>query len=160
MIEDLVSHDIFADNLLLGKSLMFSLRLSPDWHLAPGVGRPEVAATHDRMGKKWVVTGDAWYVVYHNQRKWAVEMAAHIRPVPENEPPSTGKTISINQHPGYVSWRSKKRGLPWNRHMVTFMEVVFNCPYSERQIKFEVSGWCPQEGFEEVLQSLQHTGCH
>ncbi len=146
--------------MLLGKSLFFSLKLSPFWQLAPGVGRPEIVATHERSKNKWVVTGDAWYVVYHNENRWALELAVKIRPIPNNQKGEPGEAISVNRHPGRISWKYKRRGLPWNRHTVTFMNVRFDCPKTERQIVLEFSGWCPPEGFEEILQALQHIGCH
>lgn len=139
---------------------MFSLRLSPEWSLAPGVGRPEVVATHERRDRKWVVTGDAWYVVAHTEHRWALELAAHIRPIPKDRREGAEEVITINQHPGYVSRKYRRRGLPWNRHTVTFVTVVFSCPYSERQIELELSGWCPEEGFQDILRALKHIGCH
>jgi len=158
---DLITHDIYADNLLLGKSLFFSLRLSPDWNLAPGVGRPEIVALHERLNKKWVATGDAWYVVYHNEFKWALELAVKIRPLRDvHQGELGGEPVAVNHHPGWITWKHKQRGLPWNRHTVTFMTVSFHCPTTDRQVNLEFSGWCPQEGFDEILQAVQHLGCH
>ena len=157
---ELVSHDIYASNLLIGRSLLFSLRLSPDWQLASGVGRPEVVAIQEYSGQKWVVSGDAWYVLYQNEKQWALELAIKIRTIPAAHKNVTGETVAVNTHPGYLSWKQKRRGLPWNRHTVTFMNVIFNCQNTERQINLEFSGWCPSEGFEEILQALKHLGCH
>lgn len=160
MISELVSHEIFADNLLLGKSLFFSLGLPPGWHLAPGVGRPEIVAIHERAKKRWVVTGDAWYVIYHDEKRWALELALKIRPIPDNQQDQSGESISVNRHPGRLTWKHKNRGLPWKRHTVTFMNMVFDCLKTERRIQLEFSGWCPAEGFEEIQQAVQQLGCH
>jgi len=146
--------------LLIGKSLLFSLRLSPDWNLASGVGRPEVVAMHEHANKKWVATGDAWYVVYHNETNWALELAVKIKPIQNTQKENVGESISVNKHSGFLSWTYKRRGLPWNRHTVTFMNILFDCPKTGRQIKLEFSGWCPKQGFEEILEALQHLGCH
>lgn len=140
--------------------MFFSLRLSPYWQLAPGVGRPEIVATHERSNKKWVVTGDAWYVVYHGEKQWALELAVKIRPVAQNQFAGHVETVTVNHHSGRLFWKQKRRGLPWNRHTVTFMNVVFECPKTERMINLEFSGWCPPEGFDEILQALEHLGCH
>ncbi len=146
--------------MLLGKSLFFSLKLSPDWHLAPGVGRPEIVALHERKDTKWVATGKAWYVVYHHETRWAMELAVNIKPIADNDKGETGKLIAVNQHRGYLSWKYRRRGLPWKRHTVTFMNVRFSCPHTDRQINLEFSGWCPPEGFDEILQAVAHLGCH
>lgn len=146
--------------MILGKAKFFTLKLSSNWNLAPGVGRPEVVATHERANKKWVATGDAWYVIYHSETRWALELAAKVKPMANNQNGSTGDRIAVNHHPAYLTWKYKRRGLPWNRHTVTFMNIVFDCPKTERQIRLEFSGWCPAEGFEEILQALQQLDCH
>lgn len=159
---ELTRYDIFADNLFLGRSLLFTLNLPPAWQLAPGVSRPEVSAIHTRRGKRWVVTGDAWYVVYDGQRRWALEMAAQLRP-PQNA--RTPKTPTLQQanvggHPSALRWQEKRRGLPWQRHNVTYMILDCECSYTERRLKLEFSGWCPQEGFQEILAALRFLRCH
>jgi len=115
---------------------------------------------HERENQKWVATGDAWYVVYHNETKWALELAVKIRPLTGSNNKDVGQSIAVNQHPGRISWTHKRRGLPWNRHTVTFMNVSFSCPQTERLIRLEFRGWCPREGFDEILQALEHIGCH
>lgn len=157
---NLARHDIYADNSLLGEALLFSLSLPQVWKLAPGVSRPEVSATHERVGKSWVVTGSGWYVVYQEEKRWVMELAAHIRPLKKNSSPLSGETIWVASHPGQVKWCTKRRGLPWRRHDVTFMTVTFDCPTSERHLELEFSGWCPQDGFFEMLTALQHLRCH
>jgi hypothetical protein len=160
MHQNLVTHDIYADNLLLGKSLLFTLSLPPEWQLAPGVSRPEVFATHERHNRKWVATGRAWYVVFDGERHWAFELAASIHPFPNSPRTPTSEPLSIAGHPAQLRWKKKRRGLPWQRHTVTFMTVDFDCPLSERHLQLELSGWCPAEGFQEILQALRHLGCH
>lgn len=156
----LVEHEIFADNLILGKILFFTLNLRANWQLSSGVSRPEIHATHERRDRKWVVAGDAWYVVHDDDRQWAMELAINIRPGFRKTPKRSNEKIPISSHPAQVRWKDKRRGLPWRRHTVTFMIVEFDCPYTERKLKLEFSGWCPEAGFREVLQSLMYLRCH
>lgn len=157
--DSLVSHEIYASNLILGESLFVGLKLPPNWKLAPGVSRPEIVAAHDRRNRKWVAAGDAWYVVHDDDRKWVMELAIKIRALPRGQD-GQGESASTGGHPARVTWKDRRRGLPWQRHTVTFMLVTHFCPLSERQISLEFSGWCPPEGFREMLASLEHLVCH
>jgi hypothetical protein len=155
-------HEIFVDNLILGKSQLFTISLPPGWQLAPGVSRPEVSAIHTRRGKKWVANGDAWYVIFNSENKWALEMAAKIRSPknPAASVPVAGQPSSVGGHLSQVEWQEKRRGLPWNRHDVTFMILDFFCDLTDRRFVLEFSGWCPPEGFQAILQSLKFFRCH
>lgn len=129
------------------------------WDIAPGVSRPEVNASHERRSVRWVVDGRFWYVVYQRERGWAMEVSGRIRP--SGRPlPDKGELVSVGGHPASVDWRTARRGLPWRRHEVRFMTVDFECVPSERRITLEFSGWCPEQGFREVLQALQGVKCH
>jgi len=159
---DLVRHDIAASNLLLGDSLFLSLGLPPGWELAPGVGRPEVIANHERGGKKWVASGRAWYVVFDAERRWAMELMLQVGALSRrwNRAPVGEVTeVTVHGHPATVRWREGRRGL-FRRHTITFLRVEFDCPVSERHLVVEFSGRCPREGFEEMLAAIPYLRCH
>lgn len=160
ILDELVNYDVYADNLILGKSLLFTLHLPKQWHLGRGVSHPEIIASHERRNRKWVASGNAWYVVYDSDRRWALEMAATIRPIPANYKTPTGEPVSIGTHPAHLWWKEKRRGLPWQRHTVTFMTLDFDCFPSDRHIRLEFSGWCPPDGFQEILTALRKFRCH
>lgn len=155
----LITHDIYASNLILGESFFVGLRLPPSWKLAPGVSRPEIVAAHDRRSRKWVATGDAWYVVHDDDRRWVMELAIRVRPLTRNQD-GPGEIAPVGGHSARVVWKERRRGLPWQRHTVTFMTATHVCPLSERKIRLEFSGWCPMDGFREMLASLEHLVCH
>ncbi|UCH61419.1 MAG: hypothetical protein JSV61_08025 [Anaerolineales bacterium] len=134
--------------------------MPPNWQLAPGVSRPDISASHLRRDKNWVANGSGWYVIYDGDRRWALELAIHIRLFSNNPIPHTSDTHWVNGHTANLAWKTKRRGLPWKRHDVTFMILDFVCQYSERRIQLEFSGWCPQEGFAEILESMRHLRCH
>ena len=160
MTVELVKHEIFAQNLILGESLFLTLKLPPHWELAPGVSHPEIHATHERRGRKWVATGSAWYVVYDGERNWALELEISSRPARYKLNETPVETVSIGGHTARLRWKEKQRGLPWQRHTVRYMTVDFECPQSERELKLEFSGWGPEEGFQEVLQLVKQLQCH
>ena len=159
-INDFTSHDIYADNLILGKSMLLTLNLPGSWNLAPGVSRPEVAANHTRQKKTWVASGKAWYVVFDGERNWALELAISIRHEINKTPQPPFETAIVGGHTAQLTWRKKRRGLPWNRHDVTFMTVDYDCPQTERHLRLEFSGWCPESGFWEILEALRIIRCH
>jgi len=160
MIAELVNHEIFAQNLILGESLFLILKLPPHWQLAPGVSRPEIHANHERRGRKWVATGSAWYVVYDGERNWALELQISSRPARNKSWNDIAESVSVGGHTARLRWKEKRRGLPWQRHTVRYMILDFECPQSEREMKLEFSGWCPEEGFQEVLQAVKQLRCH
>ena len=160
---DLVRHDIAAGNLLLGDMLFLSLNLLPAWDLAPGVGRPEVIASHERNGKKWVAAGRAWYVIYDGERRWAMELMLQAGALPRkrrgNAELASATELSVHGHPATVRWQERRRGL-FRRRPITFVRVEFDCPISERHLVVEFSGRCPSEGFEELLRVMPYWRCH
>lgn len=154
----LVSHEIAAGNLLLGSSRFLTLRLSPDWDLAPGIGRPEIVSSHERNGTKWVASGKAWYVLHNSQRRWAMELllqVAHTR----KTLPAGQEIMDVLGHEAQVRWWQRKRGLI-RRRQVTFVEVAYNCPQTERFMRIELSGRCHPNAFHDLLKNIPHWRCH
>jgi hypothetical protein len=158
-MESAVQHVIEAKNLIFGSIRFLGLELPEAWEIAPGVGRPEINSSHERRSVRWAVNGDFWYVIYQRQRGWAMEINGRVRPLGRTFP-DVGESVSVSGHPGRVTWRQRRRGPPWRRHDVRFMTVEFECASSERRITLEFSGWCPEEGFREVLRALPQLRCH
>ncbi|OGO71758.1 MAG: hypothetical protein A2Z37_00250 [Chloroflexi bacterium RBG_19FT_COMBO_62_14] len=155
-----IEHVLEAANPIIGTARFVSLRLGETWDLAQGVGHPEINASHERRSIRWVANGDFWYVLYDDERHWAMEFHGRFRPdALERTRPGSG-LVSVAGHAAEVLWSHRRRGLPWRRHDVTFMTVEYDCPQSERSIMLEFSGWCPEEGFREVLASLARLRCH
>lgn len=154
-----MEHMIAANNIIFGNLRFLALDLPEPWELAPGVSRPEINSSHERRSVRWVANGDFWYVLFQRERGWALEVSGHLRPL-GRPVPQAGESVSVGGHPGRVVWKQRRRGLPWQRHDVRFMRVDFECVASERKISLEFSGWCPEEGFREVLRSLQQLRCH
>jgi hypothetical protein len=154
-----VEHVIEAKNIVFGNLRFLALELPDPWEIAPGVGRPEINATHERGSVRWVVNGDFWYVLFQRELGWAMEVSGRVRPLGRSVP-GAGEVVSVGGHPARANWTSRKRGLPWRRHEVRFLKVDFECVSSERRVTLEFSGWCPQEGFREVLEALGKLKCH
>ena len=155
-----IDHVIEANNLVLGNPRFLTLPLPGTWDIAPGVSRPEITAIHERRSVRWVANGDFWYVVYQRERGWAMEVNGRTRPFTGRKTTPSGETVSVGGHPASIRWKTRRRGLPWRRHDVQFMTVEFECVPSERRITLEFSGWCPEEGFREVLEGLHLLKCH
>lgn len=155
----LVPHRMAVRNLLLGSGVLFDLYLPETWALDRGLAPPEVVAVHEREGQRWVASGRAWYVVYHPERRWALEMAVRIAPLPPRRAPE-GMAWTVNGHPAQVRFHQRRRGLPWRRHTVKFMTIAWFCPQSERYLEVEFSGWCPEEGFAAMREAVRYWRCH
>jgi hypothetical protein len=155
-----VEHVLKAANAIMGSATFLTMNLGPDWGLAPGVGHPEVTASHERSGVRWVANGDFWYVIFNQNRGWTMEVRGRFRPGVSNAFPREGETADVGGHAASVRWHMRRRGLPWRRHDVRYMTVVYECPASERKILLEFSGWCEEAGFRQVLESLKSVKCH
>jgi hypothetical protein len=157
---ELVRHDIAVSNVLYGGANFMTLRLPETWDIAPGVGRPEIVAVHDRGGRKWIASGQAWYVLYHRELGWAMELMLESSALKRRlGPPDSGETLDIHSHRARVRRWQRKRGL-FRPKMITFVEVGFNCEQSERYMRYELSGRCPPEGFEQMLGFMREWWCH
>jgi hypothetical protein len=160
MTDGTIEHVLEVANPLMGSARFVTLRLRDTWEVGRGVGHPEISASHERRSVRWVANGDFWYVLFDQDRQWAMEFHGHFRPDTLARPRSGSELASVAGHAAEVRWNHRKRGLPWQRHDVTFMTVEYDCPQSERSIRLEFSGWCPEEGFREILRSLTKLGCH
>lgn len=156
---DFVSHEISAKNPLLGASRFVTLWLPPDWDIAPGVGGPEIVASHERNDDKWVASGRAWYVLYNRETRWAMEFRIDVGPLRGGRKKTTAEPATAGGHDASVTWRERGRGII-RRKRVTYMIVDYNCPLSERWLRFEFSGRCEQEAFRALLACVPYWRCH
>lgn len=159
MSDQLIRHDIDVGNLLYGTARFVTLRLSDGWDLAPGVGRPEIVAAHNRRNRKWIASGKAWYVIYHRDLGWAMELMLESTALKKIAPAPNSETMQIQGHAASLRRWNRKRGL-FHPKIISFVEVRFNCEQTDRQIRFEISGRCPPEGFQEILRLLPEWWCH
>lgn len=155
-----IEHVLEAANPIMGSARFLTLRLSESWDLGRGVGHPEINASHERGSMRWVASGDFWYVLFDHDRGWAMEFHGTFRPIQNHKAGPTSDVASVAGHPARVEWRHRRRGLPWQRHDVHYMIVEYDCPQSDRSVRLEFSGWCPDEGFREILDSLAKLKCH
>jgi hypothetical protein len=156
----LIPHEIGTRNLLLGASRFLTLRLPSTWDLAPGVGPPEVVASHHRRHQKWVSSGRAWYVLHNAERKWAMELALEIGHRRPYLPPGAGsEPVVVDGHEGWLRRWQRSRGL-FRRWQVHYVEVAYNCPQTDRYVRIELSGRCEEAAFEEVLATVSEWRCH
>lgn len=156
---DLVSHEIAAKNPLLGASRFITLWLPDEWDIAPGVGGPEIVASHERNNDKWVASGKAWYVVYNRDTHWAMEFRIDVGPLRSEKGPVTAEMLSVDGHDARVRWKERGRGII-RRKRITYMEVSYNCPLSERWMRLEFSGHCGEEAFRALLSYIPYWRCH
>ncbi|HEX9441992.1 MAG TPA: hypothetical protein VF909_20050 [Roseiflexaceae bacterium] len=154
---DLTLHDISATNLLFGAGAFLALALPEGWELAPGQARPEIAACHVRGERRWVVAGDAWYVVRHTGRQVALELAIAIRASQYERPGE--ERMQVAEHWAAVRHWIRQRGFP-RRWTVHFSEVRWRCEWTERNITITLSSRAPHAAFAEVLTGLEGVRCH
>lgn len=156
---DVVQHRIAINNVFVGVSDFLSLALPPGWEITLGAGPPEVTASHQRNGRRWVATGDAWYILHNPAHRRAMEMRLTAR-LPGRSPlQASGPEITVAGHPARVTWKRRKRGFI-KRWEVTYVTVEFVCPRTERRLKLEFSGRTSDTVFQEVVDAIQFLRCH
>jgi hypothetical protein len=116
-------------------------------------------AAHNRRNRKWIASGMAWYVVYHRELGWAMELMLESTAQRKITPGSGEETLAIQGHTASVRHWNRKRGL-FRPKNISFVEVRFNCEQTDRQLRYELSGRCPPEGFDEMLRLLPEWWCH
>lgn len=156
---DLIPHEIAAANPLLGASRFLTISLPAEWDLAPGVGRPEIVSSHERAGAKWVSSGKAWYVIYHRETGWAMELLIDVGDLRRRPKKPGTESLKIDGHEAQVRWWERGRGL-FNRRRITYLEIAYHCQRSERFVRLELSGRCGEEGFRDLMQFIPHWRCH
>lgn len=157
---DLVRHDITISNILYGGAHLITLRLPEAWDIASGVGRPEIMAAHTLRDRRWVASGRAWYVLYHRQLGWAMELLVESGAIRKRwQPQPDGELTEVHGHVASVRRWQRRRGV-LRPKTITFVEVTYNCEQSKRFMRMEVSGRCPPEGFEEMLRLISGWWCH
>lgn len=156
---DLVYHEIASKNILLGSSVFLTLALPKTWDISIGAGPPEITASHEHDGRRWVATGDGWYILHDPGRHWALEVRLTAKlPGRSVQEPSL-REITVAGHPARVNWDRRKRGFiqRWN---VTYVTVEFHCPHTDRQLRLEFSGRVPDEAFVELIEAAKFIRCH
>ncbi len=156
---DLVHHEITARNVLIGPSTFLSLALPKTWDISMGAGRPEVTASHERNGRRWVVTGDGWYILHDPGRRWAMEVRLTAKLPGRSGKEPLVPEITVAGHPAKVTWERRKRGFI-KRWSVTYVRLEFYCPHTERQLRVEFSGRVPNEAFQEMIEGARYIRCH
>jgi hypothetical protein len=157
----LIRHDIAVSNVIYGVAHFLTLRLPEAWELAPGVSHPEVTAVHKRKGRHWIAAGRAWYVLYHRELGWAMELhiASRHRRYKPRARADGGERGRVHEHPAEIRRWTQRRGV-FRPRTITFVEVTLVCEESGRCIRLELSGRCPPEGFADVARSMPEWRCH
>jgi hypothetical protein len=156
---DLVYHEIASNNILLGSSIFLTLGLPQSWDISMGAGRPEITASHEHNGRRWVATGDAWYILHDPGRRWAMEVRLTAKLPRRSGAEAIPQEITIAGHPARVTWARRQRGLI-KRWTVTYVTVEFHCPHTDRQLRLEFSGRVPDEAFVEIIEAAKFIRCH
>jgi hypothetical protein len=156
---NLIQHEIAANNIFIGPSTFLSLALPQTWNITLGAGRPEVTGSREHSGRRWVATGDAWYVLHDQSRRWAMEVRLTAKLLPNSPPKNFPPDMTIAGHPACVVWTQRKRGFI-KRWLVTYVTVEFCCPHTDRLLRLEFSGSAPEEAFREIVEAVRYTRCH
>ena len=156
---DLVHHEIVVNNLLLGASNFLALALPPSWDISMGAGRPEITASREHNGQRWVASGDAWYILHEPERRWAMEVRLTAASPKRSGSVVTVPELTIAGHPARITWNRRRRGFI-KRWPVTYVTAEFFCPQTERQLRLELSGRVPDDAFEEIIEATKYVRCH
>jgi hypothetical protein len=156
---DLVHHEITAGNILMGGSAFLSLALPETWDISMGAGHPEVTASQEHDGRRWVATGDAWYILHNTGQRWAMEVRLTAKLPARSRKETSVPEVTVAGHPARVTWKQRRRGFI-KRWSVTYVTVEFHCPPTKRQLRLEFSGRVPDEAFQEMIEAVRYVRCH
>ncbi len=150
---------ITLQNFVFGPAHLLDLDLPQAWTLQRGFSHPEIHASHTRLGRSWVASGDAWYLLRHEGHPWLLEFHLQVRPNPYAPPGDAGRA-QVAGHEAWWRLYTQRRGLPWNRRDTPVLEVAWYCPATERGFRLRAVGRVPRAALEELRRAWLHSHCH
>jgi hypothetical protein len=156
---------IAAKNILFGAGYFLILNLPEGWRITRSYLEPDVHSTIQRGWITWVEAGEVNQIVFHPQRKIAVDLLIQIKrgnlgqmAVKEVEISSQGQGIA-GGHPAFYCFGEVREGLLKKKIRKT-LRVSFYCPELQHTIFLHFTGKCQEEDLREIYNSLAGLECH
>ncbi len=156
---------VAAKNLLFGAGHFLILSLPEGWGIVRSYLEPDVHSTVDRGGLVWVEAGQADQIVFHRQRKVAVDFMIQIKRGEKDSIDLKGVEISsrgsgvLNGHPATYFYGEVKQGFPFKKSYQT-LRLFFYCPELDHTLFLHFTGKCQQSDLKEIYESLANLECH
>ncbi len=156
---------VAAKNLLFGAGHFLILSLPEGWGIVRSYLEPDVHSTVDRGGLVWVEAGQADQIVFHRQRKVAVDFMIQIKRGEKDSIDLKGVEISsqgsgvLNGHPASYFYGEVKQGFPFKKSYQT-LRLFFYCPELDHTLFLHFTGKCQQSDLKEIYESLANLECH
>lgn len=156
---------VAAKNLLFGAGHFLILSLPEGWGIARSYLEPDVHSTVGRDGMVWVEAGQADQIVYHRQRRIAVDFMIQIKRGKHESLDLKGLQISsqgsgvLNGHPASYYFGEVKQGFPFKKSYQT-LRLFFYCPQLDHTLFLHFTGKCQESDLKEIYDSLAQLECH
>jgi hypothetical protein len=156
---------VAAKNLLFGTSYFVILSLPEGWGVVRSYLEPDVHSTVDLNGFTWVEAGQTDQIVFHRQRRIAVDFMIQIKrgkhdrlDLREVQVSSQGSGVA-GGHPASYCYGEVKQGL-FRKKTLKTLRVCFHCPDLQHTLFLHFTGTCQEADLRELYESLAGLECH
>ena len=156
---------VAAKNLLFGASFFLVLSLPEGWGIVRSYLEPDVHSTVGRGGFIWVEAGQTDQIVFHRQRRIALDFMIQIKrgkydtlDLKEMQVSSQGSGI-VGGHPASYCLGEVKQGLIKKKTYKT-LRLCFYCPELQHTLFLHFTGKCQDADLIELFNSFPSLECH
>jgi hypothetical protein len=156
---------IAAKNILFGTGYFLILDLPPGWGLSGSYLGPDVHSTVTRGQITWVDAGQVDQIVFHPQRKIALDMVIRIKLGKHDRLDLKGVQVNsrgsglVGGHPASYCFGEVKQGFIKKKSYKT-LRLFFYCPELQRTLFLHFTGKCGEADLREIYDSLAGLECH
>jgi hypothetical protein len=156
---------VAAKNILFGTGYFLILDLPEGWGITRTYLPPDVHTTVQRGRITWVEAGQTHQVVFHPQRKIAIDLMIQIKLGNREEMDLKGVVISsqgsgtVGGHPEEYCYGEVREGLFKKKTRKT-LRVRFFCPELQHTLFLHFTGTCQEADLRELHESLAGLECH
>jgi len=156
---------IAANNILLGTGYFLIMDLPEGWEMTRSYLGPDIHSTVRRDPITWVEAGQTDQILFHRQRKVALDLMIQVRRGKHEQLGIKGVQISsqgqgtAGGHPSSYCLGEVKEGLFKKKTRKT-LRVCFYCPELQRTLILHFTGSCQDSDLKEVFESLAGLECH
>jgi hypothetical protein len=156
---------VAAKNLLFGTGYFLVLSLPEGWGIVRSYLEPDVHSTVGRGGFVWVEAGQTDQIVFHRQRRIAVDLMIQIKlgkhdrlDLKEVQVSSQGSGAA-GGHPASYCYGEVTQGL-FKKKTFKTLRVCFYCPELQHTLFLHFTGTCQEADLRELHESLAGLECH
>ena len=158
-------HLIAASNILFGIANFLILPLPKGWRFGREISPSEVDSTTQWGDSLWVTSGRASHVVFNEDREAGLELLVKVSKgkrgkfKPKLSQMRNQGLMRLGGHDANYALGEVERGL-FKKKVAQRLQLSFYCDKTNRTIAIELTGKCPADALNQILQAMSLLQCH